>query len=129
MRTIEEQQEHRRKRHREYMREFRKKPAAKKKQSFFHHRWYLDNKQKILQNSNRKEYQAEWHKKNKIKVAAYGIVQRAVKAGIIIPPSSCSICNRKCVIHAHHQNYLKPLDIIWICASCHKKTHLGLDFT
>jgi hypothetical protein len=109
-----------------YMREYMKKPEAKLKQKIRYRKWYDKNKQKILNNPNRKEYQLKWRKSNYTKRSAHWIVARAVKAGIIIPPKKCSVCENICVIHAHHMDYSKPLEVKWVCASCHKKLHIAL---
>jgi len=56
------------------------------------------------------------------------MVSRAVKKGIITKPSHCEICNcnhRR--IEAHHLNYNRPLDIEWLCSSCHKGLHGVID--
>ena len=34
----------------------------------------------------------------------------------------CEICGGKLSI-AHHPNYFKPFDIIWLCVSCHVNLH------
>ncbi len=39
---------------------------------------------------------------------------------------ACQACGSKVYIHAHHPDYSKPLQILWVCASCHKKLHLCL---
>lgn len=51
-------------------------------------------------------------------------VQRAVRDGQIIKPDTCSDCgmNHKS-LHGHHDDYAKPLDVIWLCPSCHIKLH------
>ena len=122
MLTIEENRE----RQKLYMREYRKSPKAKENQKLFHQRWYNEHKRQILDNPNRKVYQKEWHENNRLKNTAHWIVRKSLKVGIIIKPEGCSICGATNVIHAHHFDYLKPLDIRWFCSSCHKKVHLGL---
>lgn len=46
----------------------------------------------------------------------------AVKCGKLIRPKVCQKClrgDRK--IHAHHEDYDKPLDVLWVCPPCHGK--------
>lgn len=58
----------------------------------------------------------------------YGKVRRAIQAGIITRPDLCQRCGSqgakssdgRSTIHAHHNDYSKPLDIEWICAKCHR---------
>ena len=48
-------------------------------------------------------------------------LQRAVRSGKIQRPTICSICNKSGLrIHAHHEDYSKPLDVIWCCPLCHR---------
>lgn len=49
----------------------------------------------------------------------------ALQQGVIKNPGTCSSCltsNSK--IHGHHEDYSKPLDVIWLCAKCHRRVHL-----
>ena len=34
----------------------------------------------------------------------------------------CIVCNKE-KAHAHHDNYSKPLEIIWLCHEHHMKHH------
>ena len=44
--------------------------------------------------------------------------------GNIIRPSVCSLCNKENKdIHAHHNDYSRKLDVVWVCRLCHKKIH------
>ena len=43
--------------------------------------------------------------------------------GKIIKPKSCSKCHKKCNPHGHHEDYSKPLEVIWVCQECHLKIH------
>lgn len=63
--------------------------------------------------------------KNKFKIAVRNKLQYAVKSGKIIKPERCSICNTKDIIHGHHDDYNKPLDVIWVCKKCHDNIHKG----
>lgn len=54
-----------------------------------------------------------------IKLRANGLVQRAIKAGTLIRPLSCDECGKACEPDAHHEDYLKPLDVRWLCHKHH----------
>lgn len=42
-------------------------------------------------------------------------------------PTCCQRCGRKQHdIHAHHDDYARPLDVQWLCRSCHIKHHIAL---
>ena len=38
---------------------------------------------------------------------------------------SCVICG-EAKAHKHHPDYNKPLEVVWVCVSCHQKIHLGI---
>lgn len=62
------------------------------------------------------------HAKNPSKINARRVVYEAVRAGVLSRPDTCSKCGRKnCRIEAHHKDHTKPLDVIWLCPSCHRK--------
>lgn len=63
----------------------------------------------------------KWREKNPLKVAAHTIVNNAVRSGKITK-LPCSVCGKE-KAHAHHTDYYKPLDIVWLCSSCHRKHH------
>jgi len=60
------------------------------------------------------------------------ILRRAIAKGLIERPSTCESCNisgvgknGRAFIDAHHHDYNKPLDVMWLCAKCHYKWHLN----
>jgi ribosomal protein S27AE len=48
-------------------------------------------------------------------------VKRAKKSGKLIP-QPCIVCGES-KVHAHHDDYSKPLDVKWMCIKCHHKEH------
>lgn len=61
---------------------------------------------------------------NPEKVRANKLLNRAVKRGDIVKPTACSRCGEsETVIHGHHEDYSRPLDVIWLCAWCHTMIH------
>ncbi len=58
--------------------------------------------------------------------AAHVIVGNAVRDGRLYKPVKCPVCDEfkpSRQIHAHHDDYAKPLEVRWMCARCHTKEH------
>lgn len=71
-----------------------------------------------------REQKREWGKLNRYKRNAHNKVKRAIKNGDIVKSCNCEICGKSnCELQAHHYDYSKPLDVIWLCTECHGKIH------
>ena len=57
--------------------------------------------------------------------AAHSTLERAIKKGIIKKPKLCPECGSNRKIEAHHHDYTKPLEVIWLCCACHRILHQG----
>ena len=60
------------------------------------------------------------------KIMAKQLLHQAMKNEIIMKPGTCSMCNsetEKRLLHGYHANYSKPLDVEWLCPSCHGIVH------
>lgn len=47
----------------------------------------------------------------------------AIRSGKLTKPNHCTRCFKKCNPHGHHQDYSKPLEVVWVCPSCHSQIH------
>lgn len=56
-----------------------------------------------------------------VKRAARKIVERAIREGRLVQ-SACGECGAQRA-HAHHEDYSKPLDVVWLCPKHHKNRH------
>ena len=51
-------------------------------------------------------------------------LNKALLSGRIIRPRHCELCNKNGKrLHAHHEDYSKPLEVIWMCILCHTEIH------
>jgi hypothetical protein len=66
----------------------------------------------------------EWYAKHPLAKKAHAAVYAAVKSGKLVKPKNCQGCGKEKPLHAHHVNYLVPLDVMWLCFSCHRLEHL-----
>jgi hypothetical protein len=68
------------------------------------------------------EYTKDYREKYPNKYKAHGIVGRSMRAGKLFK-EPCEVCGSRENIHAHHDDYLKPLNIKWLCAAHHSQWH------
>lgn len=61
---------------------------------------------------------------------AQNMIEKAILYGRIVPPDSCEKCGAnyrfsdgRRAIQAHHCDYNKPLDVMWLCQKCHHEWH------
>ena len=51
------------------------------------------------------------------------VVHKEVQSGRLIRPKQCSLCFVPCKPVAHHPDYSKPLEVVWVCRKCHSILH------
>lgn len=64
----------------------------------------------------------KWQTANRIKRDAHIKVGNAIARGELTP-QACERCGYGVGVHAHHEDYSKPLDVMWLCKTCHGKRH------
>jgi hypothetical protein len=83
--------------------------------------WQEKNKDKLKQ--YRKKYFQNVGKNRIIENKARRLLNNAVRDKIILRPDFCEDCEQGGIIHGHHEDYNKPLKVIWLCHACHFKRH------
>lgn len=63
---------------------------------------------------------------NTLKESAHKKIS-SLRASGGIQKKPCEICGFQRYTVAHHEDYSKPLDIMWLCAVCHKLRHQQID--
>lgn len=101
-----------------------RKEYAKHKQDYLRRcvRWRKTEKG---QTSLRKTY-VEQRAKSPEKYKARTLLNAAVLSGKVVKPYCCATCKKPRKLAAHHPDYSKPLEVIWLCYPCHTKLHKTL---
>jgi len=87
-----------------------------KKNPNFHKERYQKNKEKTA------EYKKINAEKYRIQTRARCKISLDIFCGKLKRPDICESClGRFSKIEAHHEDYSKPREIIWLCIKCHKK--------
>lgn len=97
--------------------------------------WHLERNRRVRQapvnQARERRHAAAYRSKYPEKEAAKREVRRAIERGTLERPTSCPKCSSpdkksttgRHTIHAHHDDYSKPLDVIWLCVRCHANEH------
>lgn len=65
-----------------------------------------------------------WRSEDKRRVAAHNAVARAIAKGFF-KKQPCERCGNEKSL-AHHDDYDRKLDVMWLCQPCHKQRHKEL---
>lgn len=69
-----------------------------------------------------KKYAATFTAHHPLKRAAHNAVNNAIRDGkLVVQP--CERCGYGIGIQAHHEDYSKPLEVVWLCPPCHGARH------
>lgn len=71
---------------------------------------------------NSRSANLRWLTRNPEKRKAQQAANNALRAGQIERKPNCQRCGGNPPLEMHHDDYAKPLDVIWLCLECHAKT-------
>ena len=65
-----------------------------------------------------------WREADRRRSAAHSAVARAIKSGLLVR-QPCQECGEPKSV-AHHEDYDRKLDVMWLCQPCHVQRHQRL---
>ena len=78
----------------------------------------------IIKKTNQDFQRIEKEKKERTIIkGSHKKVADAIAKEIIKRKIKCEACGQIKPLVAHHKDYSRPLDIVWLCKSCHMKEH------
>jgi len=106
---------------------WRDKNKAKVKENW--EKWYQKNKKRIKEKRQREDIKngrkinaKKYRKKYPEKTKAQSLARNNIK----IPKGQmCQDCGTNLAIERHHEDYSKPLGVVFLCKECHTKRTLG----
>lgn len=69
---------------------------------------------------------ARWKSENPMRRKAHEAVNNAVRDGRL-EKLPCEKCGSEDRVHGHHEDYNKPLEVTWMCPTCHGARHRELN--
>jgi hypothetical protein len=92
------------------------------------HRKYAAEYQRNLPTEKKTASAKEWREKNRDRFnemhRCHAKVYLAIRSGKL-KKKPCEKCGIKEKVHAHHDDYTKPLEVRWLCPLHHKQTQLS----
>lgn len=86
---------------------------------------YRNNNRVKIRKINKKwrnKTKYNWNKKHPLEESCHRKIRKALKSGIL-KKGLCKVCGILEQIRAHHENYKKPLKVIWFCEKHHRELH------
>ena len=65
-----------------------------------------------------------WRAEDSRRSVAHYAVAQAIRSGLLVR-MPCIRCGKE-KTEAHHEDYDKPLEVMWLCTPCHKQRHKEL---
>lgn len=81
-----------------------------------------NNAYSACRSSSRARQTSAYRASHPEKKAAHQAVQSALRNGSLTK-KPCEVCGSEVRIHGHHDDYSKPLDVVWLCHSHHMARH------
>ena len=78
---------------------------------------------RMLNPKKMSKYVREWQKRNPEKLKAHHALNHAIEDGKLVKPSTCERCGSGKKLEGHHDDYSKPLEVMWFCRQCHVDEH------
>jgi len=97
--------------------ERRRTPERRKVNNESVKNWRKNNPERFAETEKARRLQ------DRPKELARNYVYKQISRGKLIRPSLCEKCCKECKPEAHHEDYEKRLEIIWLCKTCHRHTH------
>jgi hypothetical protein len=72
---------------------------------------------KVQRAAAQRRHREKYPEKNKARAA----VRQAIASGRLTKPDYCTVCGRGGDVEAHHTDYSRPLDVLWLCFVCHRE--------
>lgn len=69
---------------------------------------------------NKRAYVNRFRTKYPEKARAHDAVKNALRNGTLVRPTACEDCAAACHPGSHHEDYSKPLDVVFVCRPCHR---------
>src|SRR3990167_620584 len=82
-------------------------------------RWVEKERQRGREKARRVYRNSYRQRRDPLKRAARVLLGNAVRGGKLTRPKLCDACGKRCRPTAHHENYERPLEVEWLCTSCH----------
>ena len=74
-----------------------------------------------------RQFTVQWRSRNDAAHKAHTAVSNAIRDGRL-HKEACLFCEGQ-EVHAHHRDYAKPLEVIWLCPKCHHRLHANFPET
>jgi len=67
-------------------------------------------------------YKEKYNTRHPEATRAHKKVYDALQSGKLVK-GLCANCGSSASVHAHHDDYSKPLEVTWLCSKCHRILH------